>query len=154
MPTRAQIETEIAYRARVALAVSEIAVDAVSDVSPRAYLNGPIRQALTALGFDVVDPFAVSDSDLELIAGSDLDDLIDAAELFTLETVLLNFDGIDTKATDLTESWSQYADRLIGIIARKRATLEERIGLDVARPEAGRIRLGSVESWTAGGEWA
>lgn len=154
MPTRAQVEGEVVGRARVAIVKAAMAADPVADPSPRDYLNDPIRRALVAVGAPPDDPFAVADADLAGLAGPDLDNLLDAAELFALETALNNIDAIDVRTTDVDQRRSQYAQRLATIVERKRRDLDRRIGLDVQAPEVGLLDLGTDPAADDGSEFA
>ena len=157
MATRAQIEGEVAGRARVALQAARIATDPVGDASPRSYLNGPLRAALSDLGITPADAFAVADGDVSGVDGADLDRLIDVAELRTLELCLDNIDDVDTRTTDVDERLSQYADRLAKSVERKRLALFGDDGdggsTAVEAPEVGVLSLGFVDRDDDGGEF-
>lgn len=157
MATRAQVEGEVAGRARVALRMAQLSDDPVGDASPRGYLNGPIRAGLSVLGVEPADPFGVADADLAGIAGSDLDTLLDVAELRTLELALVNIEDVDIRTTEVDEKLSQYAARLAKVVEQKRDALFGEDGdggtASVEAPEAGVIALGFVERGDDGGEF-
>lgn len=145
MATRQQVESEVVARCRVALTLSKTAADPAADASPRAYLNAPLRSGLRAVGLAPANPFAVADADLANPAGDDLDTLIDAATLATLETCLANAGQVDVRSVDVDEKWDQFWKRVEKRIDKLREDVYGGDGSDGRPPEAGVISLGFAD---------
>lgn len=105
---------------------------ATTIVGTNASLNDPIGYAIRIAGGAVASYALVTDADLATVADADLDMLLDVAELRALENVLSNFTLVDAKAGPVEAKSSQFADRLERVIARKRAQLAQRYGIEGA----------------------
>lgn len=152
MATRSLIEGELIERCRVALQTAGIAKYPADDDPPRPYLNGPIRRGLEAVGHPPADPWAVADADFATVPPVRISDLLDLAELTTLERAYSNIADVDIRTTDVDEKRSQYADRLADRIKALRDDLSARLGLGVPTATAGVLDLGFTDP-DAGSEW-
>ena len=109
--------------ARCSTMMSLVKMDATTKDTANADLADPVRCAIREIGYDTIDPLAVTDEDLAPIAGPDVEKLLDRAEQRTLETVWGNWTQVDMQQGDDAQKLSQLADRLLARIK----DLEERI---------------------------
>lgn len=119
--SRANLETILI--ARVGAWLTAAALDGATVDGTNASLNDPIGWAIRTSGGTVAAPALVTDADVATVASADLDQLIDLAELRTLESVLSNFTGVDKKAGPVELKSSQMADRLERRIVALRAAI-------------------------------
>ena len=114
-------------------------------------LNDPIGYAIRQLGGSVASVWAVSDSDVAGIAGSDYDELFDLAELRALETMRSKARRLtDITAGPRSDQFSAIAAGLAADIADKRADIKARYGTGAATLEAGVLTLDFMQQAESG----
>lgn len=118
MTTRADIETLLVSRAGASLASAGMAV---TIVGTNASLNDAIGWAIRQSGGTVTAPALVTSTDVQTVDSADFDQLIDLAELRTLETILSNYSAVDKKAGPVELKSSQFADRILARIGQLRS---------------------------------
>ncbi len=128
MTTRANIEQELVGRASAWLAAAGMAV---TYAGANASLNSPIGWAIRQSDGTVAAPALVTDADVATVASADLDQLLDLAELRTLENVLANYALVDAKAGPVEAKASQLADRLERRIAQLRSWIAQAYGIGI-----------------------
>jgi hypothetical protein len=87
-------------------------------------LRIPIRRAVSRMGIEASDPFAVADPDLADVDVATYETLLDLAELKALEICWGNWPEVDEQAENNSQSLSQLADRL----QKRIDTLREMLG--------------------------
>jgi hypothetical protein len=102
----------------------------VTIVGSNAAMNDPLGYAIRVAGGTVTSYALVADADVATVGETNLDKLLDVAELRTLENVLSNFTLVDAKAGPVEAKSSQFADRLERVIARLRSQLAVRYGIE------------------------
>ncbi len=102
---------------------------AVTIVGTNASLNDAIGWAIRQAGGTVASLALVTDADVATVATTDLDKLIDLAELRTLEAILANFSAVDKKAGPVEIKSSQFADRILALLNLKRAAIAVAYGI-------------------------
>lgn len=93
--TRADVEAMLVDRAAAMLAL--VGKDSTTVDGANASLNYPIAKAIKACGFGVTTVSAVEDADVARVPEAQENRLLDYAELYTLESVLGNWTGVDEK---------------------------------------------------------
>ena len=142
--TRAQVETILIRRAGKWLIAAGL--DGTTISGSNVDLNDPLGFAIRACGGTVASIASVADADLATVPDSDLDKLLDIAELRTLESILGNYRLVDAKAGPVEAKASQLADRLERAIARLRSQLAIRYGIEGSSLSAGVIMLSIAET--------
>ncbi len=104
-------------------------------------LTDPLATALRATGYPLRSPVAVSDADVATLASSDVDQVLDRAEVRVLENTLGNLDLVSTEAGPLKQALSDLGKRLETLIATKQKRLEVRYGADAPTLTAGVVDL-------------
>src|SRR5215212_491512 len=117
--TRANIETILIRRCGKLL--SAAGLDGTTVSGANADLNDGIGSALRTLGYTVASLVSVADSDVSVVADSEIDQLLDLAELRTLESVAGNLDKVTIQSEDQRKQWSDLAARLETTITRMRS---------------------------------
>lgn len=102
--TRVNVETVLVARLG---ALMEEAGLAVTILGANADLNDPICVALRKMGESVADISDVADADLDGVAEADYNELLDRAELRTLETIEGNYVLVDITTGPRSEKLSQ-----------------------------------------------
>jgi|GEM_PF-2298791 len=144
--TRANIEAVLVRRCGKLLTAA--ALDGTTVNGTNADLNDPIGSALRALGYTVASIVAVADSDLSTVGAGHIDQLLDLAELRTLESIQGNNDQVDVRSDDTEKRWAALGTRLEAAIARKRDQIVARYGevRQAIAPFAGGISVGGKET--------
>ncbi|MEY4075386.1 MAG: hypothetical protein RJA29_2743 [Pseudomonadota bacterium] len=108
-------------------------MDALQDgVNP--WLTDPLRWALSMLGVESASVSAVTDADLSGVQRSQVDALLDLAELRALEAVQTNLVSVETWVGEVKEDPSAFTQNLASIIVTKREQIAARYGALLARP--------------------
>jgi hypothetical protein len=136
--TRASIETILIRRAGKVM--TAVGLDGVTCDGTNVDLNDPAGYALRQLGYTVADLVNVSNADLASVSADEIDQLLDIAELRTLENALQNCDQVTISVGPRTENLSDLRDGLEKAITRKRDYLTGQYGSG-ATLEAGAIGL-------------
>ena len=118
--TRANIESILVQRTG---ALMTFAGYAVTVAGSNANLNDPIGYALRQVGYSVASIALVVDADLATIDSDDIDQILDIAELRTLENISGNLDDVDITTGPVKENLSQIAANL----EKRMARLQEKI---------------------------
>jgi hypothetical protein len=126
MTTRSDIELELVQRASAWLTAASMAV---TYAGANASLNAPIGWAIRQSDGTVAAPALVTDADVATLDSADLDQLLDLAELRTLENVLANYALVDAKAGPVEAKSSQLADRLERRINQLRSWIAQAYGI-------------------------
>ncbi len=120
--TRAKVEQELVVRCRPLLTAAGMAI---TYGGTNASLNSSIGYAIRKLNGTTTDPLSVTDTDVATVADDDFDALFDVAELRTLETILGNWDKVDTTVGPTSERLSQTGASLEARIARLQAKIDK-----------------------------
>lgn len=140
--TRADVETILIRRCGSLLTAADL--DGTTIDGTNVDLNDPIGVALRNMGYTVVSITNVADSDLESVPDEDIDQLLDLAELRTLESIEGNLDDVDIQANGRSESLNQLSARVRMKIDTKRKAIESQyVGLGTL--DAGVITLDFME---------
>jgi len=103
--TRINVETILV--ARVGALMTEANLDGVTVDGTNTDLNDPIGVALREMGESVADISDVADADLSGVAEADYNELLDRAELRTLESIEGNYTLVDITTGPRSERLSQ-----------------------------------------------
>lgn len=139
--TRANVEAAIVDRCSASLT---LVGKAVTTAGANASLNFPIGKAVQAMGFTVADIGLVADVDLAQIPTSEFNRFFDYVELYTLESILTNYTGVDMKSgVD-----SQDLDNIRKGLAARIDVLENRVrkpyGRGLGTSMSGKLTGGTV----------
>jgi hypothetical protein len=145
--TRANVEAFLVKRCGSLLTAA--GMDGTTVSGSNADLNDPIGYAIRKCGGTVAALASVADSDLAGIDSADYDQLIDIAELRTLESIEGNLDDVDISVGSRRESLNQLAAQVAKKIDRKREQVERAYGVNVGVLEAGVVSLGFQEQNTS-----
>jgi hypothetical protein len=102
--TRANVESILVQRCGRLMSFVGMAVTVAGS---NASLNDPIGYAVRQIGYTVANITSVADIDLASIADAELDELLDYAELRTLESIAGNMDAVDITNGPESEKFSQ-----------------------------------------------
>ena len=112
--TRANIEAVLIKRAGHLMTVA--GMDGTTVAGTNADLGDPIAFALRQIGCSVATPASPTDAEVAALSTDDTDQLLDLAEIRTLDTILQHLlDLVDTQAGARADRYSQLA---AGIQAR------------------------------------
>lgn len=103
------VNVETILVARVGALMTEANLDGATVDGDNADLNDPIGVALREMGESVADISDVVDADLGGVAEADYNELLDRAELRTLESIEGNLTLVDITAGPRSEKLSQLA---------------------------------------------
>ena len=103
--TRTQVEKILLKRAARRMAFVEM--DIAKSDGTNADLNDPIAYAVRLCGLSVADISDVKDSDLAPLPDSDIDKLLDLAELRLLQNIFGNLDSVDERTGPVQNAYSQ-----------------------------------------------
>lgn len=132
--TRAQVEQSIVGRLRGKMALAGLST--IADGS-NPDLNDPISVALRKLGKPVSNP--VADHDLISLTDYEYDELLDRAELRTLQNIVGSLDLVDITVGSRRESLNQLAEQCEKAIARLMRSISTEFGAGIT---AGTLDLG------------
>lgn len=135
--TRTQAETVLIARCGKLLTVCGI--DGATVNGTNASLTDPLAWALRQSGYLPAAFGAVTDTDLAGVQDSDIDKLIDLAEIKALENALGNFDATDISAGPRSESYDQIRAGLEKMLNRKQANIMRLYGVGTGTLQAGVI---------------
>ncbi len=141
--TRAEVETILIRRCGSLLTAADL--DGTTLNGTNVDLNDPIGAALRQMGYTVASLTAVADSDLQPVATDDIDQLLDIAELRTLENIEGNLDEVDITVGPRSESLNQLSTRVTKKIDTKRSAIEKTYGLGLGTLSAGVVSLDFME---------
>lgn len=127
--TRANLEAILVQRCGALMSFAGMAVTVAGS---NASLNDPIGYALRQVGYTVASHSSVSDADCASITDDYLDQVLDLAELRTLESVLGNLDDVDITNGPESERFSQLAVSLEKRITRLQDKINYTYGSVVA----------------------
>jgi hypothetical protein len=136
--TRSQLETVLVRRLGTWLSYVSLTTTVTGNNTD---LADPIAQALLSAGYTVATITTPANSDLSAVTVTDYPKLLDLAELRTLETILQAFTDFDTKGLNYEDRDDQLGQRIEKAIARKRALIQQKYGLESVVPQAGTIDL-------------
>lgn len=141
--TRANLEAVLIRRCGRLLAA--LGLDGTTVDGTNSDLNDPIGWAIRSCGGTVASLAAVSDGDVATTAESDLDKLLDLAELRTLESIQANNDKVDIQSEQTRKAWATLGTRLETMIARKQKQIARDYGVGLGSLTAGTIDLSFQE---------
>jgi hypothetical protein len=124
--TRANVESILVKRCGKLLTAADLDGSTVDGTN--ADLNDPIGWAVRQCGGSVSSITAVADADLATVDADDYDQVLDLAELRTLETVQGNLDDVDITLGPRQESLSQLAKQVEQRLARLQKRVEQEYG--------------------------
>jgi hypothetical protein len=136
--TRSQLETVLVRRLGTWLSYVSLTTTVTGN---NLDLADPIAQALLSAGYTVANITTPANTDLSAVTATDYPKLLDLAELRTLETILQAFVDFDTKGLNYEDRDDQLGQRIEKAIARKRALIQQKYGLESVVPQAGTIDL-------------
>lgn len=122
-------------------------MDGTTVTGANADLNDPISWALAQMDTPPADITLVTDADLAGVSGEDVYELIDLAELRTLESVSGNLALVDVAVGPRRESLSQLANQVETQIARLQKKIQSMYGITGASISSGVISLGFQETY-------
>ena len=135
--TRTQAENVLIARCGKLLAACGI--DGTTVNGTNASLTDPLAWALRQSGYSPAAFGAVTNTDLAGVQDSDIDKLIDLAEMKALENALGNFDATDISVGPRSESYDQIRAGIEKILTRKQASIMRLYGVGIGTLEAGVI---------------
>jgi hypothetical protein len=141
--TRANVEVELI--SRIGRLLTAAGLDGTTVNGANASLAGPIAYAIRASGGALANLLVVTDADLAAFDVALMDQLLDLAELRALENALGNYDGVDIRVGQRSESFSQLGTRLADRIAILRGRLLTIYGIGAGSLTAGVIDLAFAE---------
>ena len=139
--TRANIETILVKRCGPLMTAAGMATTVLGS---NADLNDPIGYAVRKAGGSVTSFVAVADADIAGVDELGYDQLLDLAELRTLETILGNLDDVDLRVGPRDEKFSQLRTDTEKRMERLQKRIEKEYGIGVSI-EAGVVILDFVE---------
>lgn len=139
--TRANIETILVKRCGPLMTAAGMATTVLGS---NADLNDPIGYAVRKTGGSVTSFVAVADADIAGVDELGYDQLLDLAELRTLETILGNLDDVDLRVGPRDEKFSQLRTDTEKRMERLQKRIEKEYGIGVSI-EAGVVILDFVE---------
>ena len=119
--TRANVETVLV--ARLGPLMTKAGMDGTTADGTNTDLADPIAWGLRQAGYSVADITNPTTAEVAL-ALDDIDEVVDLAELRTLENILGNLDDVDTAVGPRDEKLSQLAAQVQELIALKQASNE------------------------------
>jgi hypothetical protein len=137
--TRANIESVLIRRVGKLLAAADL--DGTTVSGSNGDLNDPIGWAIRQCGGTVASVVSVADGDCASVDDTDVDKLLDLAELRTLETIEGNLDGVDITVGPRSESLNQLSVRVRMKLDAKRDQVRRDYGFNVATLSAGVVTL-------------
>lgn len=138
--TRSYLESELIDRVGVFLAAAGKDATTINGSNPS--LNGPIRSAMGSLSYAVATPSSVTDTDLSVVPDSQLNRLLDFAELRCLENCMNAMILVDQSAGQNEQKLSQLRDQ----IQQRIETIEDRI----RKPYGSNVRPTQCDTIVAG----
>jgi hypothetical protein len=141
--TRAEVETILIRRCGSLLTAADL--DGTTINGTNVDLNDPIGAALRRMEYTVASLTAVTDLDLAPVSADDVDQLLDLAELRTLENIEGNLDDVDITVGPRSESLNQLSVRVRMKIDTKRREIEKAYGLGLGTLSAGVVTLDFME---------
>ena len=136
--TRAQVETVLVKRCGPLLTAAGMAV---TYAGANADLNDPIGYAIRKSGGTVATLTTVADSDVTSVDSTLTDQLLDLAELRTLESILGNLDDVDIRVGPRDEKLSQLRTGLEERLKRLQDRVEQEYGVTGVSVETGAVIL-------------
>jgi hypothetical protein len=136
--TRANVETILVKRCGALMTAAGLAT---TYAGANADLNDPIGYAIRKCGGAVASVAAVADSDLAGISADKYDQLLDLAELRTLESIVGNLDDVNITVGPHSEQLADLSARVQKRIETKRAEIQKEYGIGAGALEAGVIGL-------------
>lgn len=140
--TRAQVEASVVGRLRGKMALVGFAV---TTTGSNADLNDPIAVALRKMGKPASNP--VGDGDLSSLSGVELDELLDRAELRTLQNIAGNLTLVDVSVGPRRESLGQLGGQIEKQIESLSRFIEREFGPGAQELAGGIIDLGYQADW-------
>lgn len=134
MATRANAEVILVKRLSGLMGKAGMAV---TFAGSNADLNDPLGWALRELGLPVSDITAVTSAEVEQVGTTALDEFLSFAELRTLENILGNLTGVDTKLGSRSESLSQLARQVQSRLDKLTQRLQDAYGYNAPSLEMG-----------------
>ncbi|HQP27413.1 MAG TPA: hypothetical protein PLL58_06245 [Candidatus Syntrophosphaera sp.] len=137
--TRTQVEKILLKRAARRMAFVEM--DIAKSDGTNADLNDPIAYAVRLCGLSVADISDVKDSDLAPLPDSDIDKLLDLAELRLLQNIFGNLDSVDERTGPVQNAYSQFGTQLETALKRLEEKCQRNYGVGQGTISVGYITL-------------
>lgn len=141
--TRSQVERMLIRRCGKLLTAADL--DGETFNGTNEDLNDPIGCALRQCGYGVSDIASVENVDLAAVTDDRIDQLLDLAELRTLENIEGNYDDVDISATERSESLNQLLKQVQAKIERLREKVKQQYGIGLGELGSGVLTLDFAE---------
>ena len=141
--TRDNVEAILVQRCGKLLAAADM--DGTTIAGTNASLNDPIGWSTRRLGYPVANLTSVSNADLASVADEEVDQLLDLAELRTLQNIEGNLDDVDISANGRSESLGQLVKQVQTRLERVKAAIEKEYGTGLGTLSAGVVELDFME---------
>jgi hypothetical protein len=142
--TRAQ--AEVILISRIGKMLVAAGLDGTTVNGTNVALVGPLAWAISKSDGTLASYAAVTDADLASVDAELTFQVLDLAELRALESALGNYDAVDIRVGQRSESFSQTAGLLERRIAALRARVMDEYGIGAGTLEAGVIDLSFAEN--------
>jgi len=142
--TRADIESVLVQR--VGGVFIAAGMDGTTISGSNASLNDPIGYALRQLGYNVAYIASVSDADLAGVPGSEIDALLDLAELRALNNFIGMYSAVDIRLGPRSENLSQLAAQVGKRVEALEKSIASNYGL-LSSAEFGTLTLDFAEHY-------
>ena len=149
--TVAQIEAVLVGRTSGLLVVAGISSTPAADASPRAYLVDPIGYAVRKSGGTTASPFAPTSFDLDTVPAVNLDQLLDLAELRTLDNALGAWTEPDQAKGPLNQKLGRLAEFYLKRADSLRQKIKDVYKVDAEVPQIGTDGMGGFSGGSGGG---
>lgn len=141
--TRADVEAILVKR--VGPLLTSAGMDGTTVDGTNADLNDPIGGSILNLGYTVLNIVSIVDADVAQVQADEYSEILNVAELLTLENILGNLDDVDITVGPRTEKLSQIAAQVQRKIERIEARLKAKYGYGAASITASVITLDFAE---------
>lgn len=135
-------EIESVVRSRLGGILTQ--VHKITEDTDKPNIQEAIAWAGRKLGYTIAKLDAVTDAELELIADTDIDVLIDLSELATLRALPGNLPGIDTQTGPMRVTVSKLAEQLENMIGRRTGEIITEHGNRVPGLQIGEYRRARI----------
>lgn len=127
-----RMEAEQILQRRIGAFLEETGMTVQDGLNP--WLTDPLRWALAMLGVGTASVTAVTDADLSAVQRSQVDALLDLAELKTLEAIQTNYVNVTTWVGPIKEDPAKLMESLAAMIQTRRAQIAARYGALLVQP--------------------
>lgn len=140
--TRVQAETILVKRTSELLTAAGMETEATG---ANADLNDALGYAVRKLGYTVTNVISVSNTDLALVATTEVDEFLDLAELRLLTSLAQRLDDVNITVGPRSEQYHQLVEQVERAIERKRTYMAQEYGLGRGQLETGTLEIEFME---------